>query len=134
MESIFKEYLRSQGLPINTIILIAIGVLILILLVVFSLGGFRGLGTAKPDTLAAAVSQCQSYCSALNGMPNTADVMASDFCKAHYYVNGTVYSCLGLVHTCVFNLANGSTYCLSGYGNSPSCQTPSPASACSTLG
>ena len=35
---------KAQGLPINTIILIAIGLLILVLLITFVLGGFKGLG------------------------------------------------------------------------------------------
>ena len=35
---------KAQGLPINTIILIAVGLLILVLFITFVLGGFKGLG------------------------------------------------------------------------------------------
>ncbi|MGC8533247.1 MAG: hypothetical protein ACP5MV_01285 [Candidatus Parvarchaeum sp.] len=54
---------RAQGLPINTIILIAVGLLILVLLITFVLGGFKGLGAASPSssTLSAFSSTCSTY-------------------------------------------------------------------------
>jgi len=54
---------KGQGLPINTIILIAVGLLILVLLITFVLGGFKGLGAASPSssTLSAFQSTCSSY-------------------------------------------------------------------------
>ncbi len=41
---------KGQGLPINTIILIAVGLLILVLMITFVLGGFKGLGVASPSS------------------------------------------------------------------------------------
>ncbi len=54
---------RAQGLPINTIILIAVGLLILVLLITFVLGGFKGLGAASPasSTLSTFSATCSSY-------------------------------------------------------------------------
>lgn len=54
---------KAQGLPINTIILIAIGLLILVLLITFVLGGFKGLGAASPSssTLSAFSATCSTY-------------------------------------------------------------------------
>ncbi len=63
---------KAQGLPINTIILIAIGLLILVLLITFVLGGFKGLGAgASPASsgLSAFQSECSTYAS---GIPSTA--------------------------------------------------------------
>ncbi|MCL4398399.1 MAG: hypothetical protein M1322_02385 [Candidatus Parvarchaeota archaeon] len=56
---------KAQGLPINTIILIAIGLLILVLLITFVLGGFKGLGAASPSssTLSAFSATCSTYSS-----------------------------------------------------------------------
>ncbi|MCL4376439.1 hypothetical protein M1558_03035, partial [Candidatus Parvarchaeota archaeon] len=54
---------KAQGLPINTIILIAVGLLILVLLITFVLGGFKGLGAASPSssTLSTFSSTCSTY-------------------------------------------------------------------------
>ena len=54
---------KAQGLPINTIILIAVGLLILILLITFVLGGFKGLGAASPSssTLSTFSATCSTY-------------------------------------------------------------------------
>ncbi len=54
---------KAQGLPINTIILIAVGLLILVLLITFVLGGFKGLGAASPSssTLSAFSATCSTY-------------------------------------------------------------------------
>ncbi len=54
---------KAQGLPINTIILIAIGLLILVLLVTFVLGGFKGLGggaSTSSSAISAFEAQCQT--------------------------------------------------------------------------
>lgn len=54
---------KAQGLPINTIILIAIGLLILVLLITFVLGGFKGLGAASPSNSALSTfsATCSTY-------------------------------------------------------------------------
>ena len=54
---------KAQGLPINTIILIAVGLLILVLLITFVLGGFKGLGAASPSSSALSTfsSTCSTY-------------------------------------------------------------------------
>ena len=54
---------KAQGLPINTIILIAVGLLILVLLITFLLGGFKGLGAASPSssTLSTFSATCSTY-------------------------------------------------------------------------
>ncbi len=57
---------RAQGLPINTIILIAIGLLILVLFITFVLGGFKGVGGATNPNAAAEqafAGQCSTACS-----------------------------------------------------------------------
>ncbi|MCW1292192.1 MAG: hypothetical protein QXV12_02055 [Candidatus Rehaiarchaeum fermentans] len=111
--------LLSQGLPINTIILIAIGVLILVLLVVFVLGGFKGLGAAKPASFSAFVQTCSSDCAALDGSPNEGSVVNSNFCTTTYSNSTTtVLHCYdpNAYGACTFTLANGSQACVSGVG------------------
>lgn len=57
---------KAQGLPINTVILIAIGLLILVLFIVFVLGGFKGFGSStNPNSAAlqAYATDCNTACS-----------------------------------------------------------------------
>ena len=52
---------KAQGLPINTIILIAVGLLILVLLITFVLGGFKALAPATPSSLSTFSTTCSTY-------------------------------------------------------------------------
>ncbi|EFD92413.1 MAG: hypothetical protein CSMARM5_0086 [Candidatus Parvarchaeum acidophilus ARMAN-5_'5-way FS'] len=56
-----KFGLKAQGLPINTIILIAVGILILVLLITFVLGGFKALSPVTPSSLSSFSTQCSTY-------------------------------------------------------------------------
>ncbi len=101
---------KAQGLPINTIILIAIGLLILVLFITFVLGGFKGVGGAtSPDTQAiqAFAANCQTSCSEAA----TANNPASWCSYPNETIGGTAYSCgsvnSGSQSTC--SLDNGST-------------------------
>ena len=103
---------KGQGLPINTIILIAVGLLILVLMIVFVTGGFKGLAPATSNNgLSTYQSECTSYCSEAQstGQP------PQQFCyNPPVVVTGTYYVCtnasLGPAASCTVNLANGSTY------------------------
>ncbi len=53
---------KGQGLPINTIILIAIGLLILVLFITFILGGFKGLAPVSPNSLSSFEAVCSASC------------------------------------------------------------------------
>ncbi len=83
---------KAQGLPINTIILIAIGLLILVLFITFVLGGFKGVGGAtSPNTQAvqAFAANCQTSCSEAA----TASNPASWCSYPNDTIGGTTYSC-----------------------------------------
>lgn len=69
---------KAQGLPINTIILIAVGLLILVLLITFVLGGFKGLGAASPSS--SAISAFSSTCSEYD-ITTPASLAFSDWCS-----------------------------------------------------
>lgn len=59
---------KGQGLPINTIILIAIGLLVLVLFITFILGGFKGLAPVTTSNgLSAFEAECNSYCTEAAG-------------------------------------------------------------------
>jgi hypothetical protein len=117
--------IRGQGLPINTVILIAIGLLILILLVVFSLGGFKGLGAAKPQSFSAFQADCQSACSALQSSNSISAALTAaqgygGYCSLTYTSEtGSVYHCYNpnVKGVCQFTLSNGTSACI-GIGNS----------------
>ncbi|MCL5016796.1 MAG: hypothetical protein M1441_01485 [Candidatus Parvarchaeota archaeon] len=66
---------KGQGLPINTIILIAIGLLVLVLFITFILGGFKGLAPvtgSSSSSLSTFETQCSTYCAeaASSNTPN----------------------------------------------------------------
>ncbi|MEM3190524.1 MAG: hypothetical protein QXU98_10355 [Candidatus Parvarchaeota archaeon] len=98
----------GQGLPINTIILIAVGLLILVLMIVFVTGGFKSVGAATSSNtgLSDFQSECTTYCTdAGASYPYT-------WCTTHTVIGGTYYACsnaTGPSTTCTVNLANGST-------------------------
>jgi hypothetical protein len=68
--------MKAQGLPINTIVLVLVGLLVLVVVVAMWIGGggrlFGGLssvvGGGTPVELSTATSLCQSYCSNLGSM------------------------------------------------------------------
>ena len=102
---------KGQGLPINTIILIAVGLLILILFITFLLGGFKGLsGATNPNAqaMSAFFGSCQSYCATASVSGN----FPYEFCSSTTVIGGSTYSCTNQSagpHTCTFTWANGSS-------------------------
>jgi hypothetical protein len=83
---------KAQGLPINTIILIAIGLLILVLFITFVLGGFKGIGGAtnpNQQALQAFYGTCSSTC-ATDASANT---YPSNWCSSSTIVGGATYYC-----------------------------------------
>ncbi len=112
---------KGQGLPINTIILIAIGLLILVLFITFVLGGFKGIGGAtNPNTQAeqAFAANCQTACSESSAVNNPAQ-----WCTyPNDTISGTTWSCgtvPGGTSSCVLN--NGTTVAWSITGTIPNC-------------
>ncbi|MCL5101439.1 MAG: hypothetical protein M1348_02410 [Candidatus Parvarchaeota archaeon] len=83
---------KAQGLPINTIILIAIGLLILVLFITFVLGGFGTLGSGTgggSQALAAFQTQCQTYCTDAQQTLST----PTQWCSATDRISNTLYNC-----------------------------------------
>lgn len=96
---------KAQGLPINTIILIAIGLLILVLFITFVLGGFSGIsGGTNPNAQAEAAfaQNCNTYCTESQSTGNSAS-----WCTyPNTTIGGTAYSCAtvpGGSSTCTIN-------------------------------
>ncbi len=90
---------KAQGLPINTIILIAVGLLILVLLVTFVLGGFKGLGggaSTSSSSISAFESQCQT----------TASSAASSGSFPYSWCSDTITTSTGKVLWCYTNPSN----------------------------
>lgn len=84
---------KAQGLPINTIILIAIGLLILVLFIVFVLGGFNGLAggtSSSASSLQAFYSQCSTYCATAQ---SSGSAYPTDWCTTTTVINNEVYHC-----------------------------------------
>ncbi|MCL4399268.1 hypothetical protein M1293_02045 [Candidatus Parvarchaeota archaeon] len=97
----------GQGLPINTIILIAIGLLILVFFITFAVGGFKGLGAgASPSSsaLSSFYATCDSYCTGSAATSNVAF-----WCTDHQTIGASTYYCgnqtntLGKAMGCNFN-------------------------------
>ena len=102
---------KGQGLPINTIILIAVGLLILVLMIVFVTGGFKSFASATGGTGGSALSafqgECNSYCSSATGSS-----YPTQWCTTSTPINGKLYTCpnaTGSPQVCSFVLGNGST-------------------------
>ncbi len=121
---------KGQGLPINTIILIAVGLLILVLMIVFVTGGFKGLApvTGSSSSLSAFQGECSSYCAG-SSYPAT-------WCTSNTVIGGVYYACSNSTptatgyQTCTLNLANGSagTWKYAAVGPTPS--NPVPGNHC----
>ena len=107
---------KGQGLPINTIILIAVGLLILVLMIVFVTGGFKGLAPATTNNgLSTYQSECSTYCSEAQSTGQ----LPEQFCyNSPVVIAGTYYVCpnstttLGSLNptpSCTVSLTNGTT-------------------------
>ncbi len=102
---------KAQGLPINTIILIAVGLLILVLFITFVLGGFKGLGGAtnpNSQAMSAFSGSCQSYCS----QASVSGSFPYEFCSSTTIIGGSTYTCTNQTAgptSCTFTWANDST-------------------------
>jgi hypothetical protein len=102
--------MKAQGLPINTIVLVLVGLLVLVVIVAMWIGGggrlFGGLssvvGGGTPAEVSTAISLCQSYCNNLGAMSlsDIGLVRNSDWCSktfdlsrqsANYPVNDHCY-------------------------------------------
>jgi FlaG/FlaF family flagellin (archaellin) len=110
---------KAQGLPINTIILIAVGLLILVLLITFVLGGFKGLGAASPSssTLSAFSSTCSTYSTvtpaSLGFQEWCSQVVANPSGSGTYHCYSDLADAPGTNSTTI-SLSNGTTM---GYSN-----------------
>lgn len=84
---------KAQGLPINTIILIAIGLLILVLFITFVLGGFKGFGVTNSNSqsLATLTQECSTACTTDQG---SGGAYPTQWCsQTGTLANGTTLSC-----------------------------------------
>ncbi|EEZ92725.1 MAG: hypothetical protein BJBARM4_0666 [Candidatus Parvarchaeum acidiphilum ARMAN-4] len=104
---------KAQGLPINTIILIAIGLLILVLLVTFVLGGFKGLGGGA-STSSSAISAFEAQCQTTASSAASSGSFPYGWCSSTMTEsNGKVLWCYtnpsSLDNTTTVTLYNGST-------------------------
>jgi uncharacterized protein (UPF0333 family) len=104
---------KAQGLPINTIILIAVGLLILVLLVTFVLGGFKGLGggaSTSSSAISAFEAQCQTTASSASSSGSFPYSWCSSTTKES---NGKILWCYtnpsSLSNTTTITLYNGTT-------------------------
>ncbi|MCL4397052.1 hypothetical protein M1494_01765 [Candidatus Parvarchaeota archaeon] len=110
---------KAQGLPINTIILIAVGLLILVLLITFVLGGFKGLGAVSPSssTLSAFSSTCSTYSTvvpaSLGFQEWCSDSIANPSGSGTYHCFSNLAVAPG-TNTSVISLSNGTSM---GYSN-----------------
>lgn len=102
--------MKSQGLPLNFIVLAAIAILILILVVGFVIGGGGAVeGSISP---AAARSNCQRWCSELQmEVRRNADydISSSSFCENQQVVDGAETNCEDLGIDCVVTYPNGTS-------------------------
>ena len=102
---------KAQGLPINTIILIAVGLLILVLMIVFVTGGFKGLAPATSNSgLSTYQSECSTYCS----QAQSTSQPPQQFCyNSPTVIGGAYYVCPNSTSvstpSCTVALTNGST-------------------------
>jgi hypothetical protein len=91
--------MRSQGLPINFIVLIAIGVFVLILVILFFLSGSQQTSAV---TQQSAYNACNSKCSAevqYAQMGGTYPKTSAPFCAVTYNIPGvgTAVRCSALI-------------------------------------
>jgi hypothetical protein len=99
---------KGQGLPINTIILIAIGLLILVLFITFVLGGFSGLTGTTSNSLSGFIATCSSSCSTAQAE----GVYPQAWCDATASSGGKVYNCANATSggaTCAVTISGTST-------------------------
>ena len=109
--------MKSQGLPINFIVLAAVAILILILIIGFVIGG----GTAMERSIAPGVarSNCDRWCSDLQARaaiiaPSDGFEEESSFCKNTQIVDGVPAYCdkdegLNLNIRCLLTFQDGSS-------------------------
>ncbi len=124
---------RGQGLPINTIILIAIGLLILVVVVLFVTRGFGSLGGATSTTSSSAATafygECQNLCqsaASANNVPvsycTTTDTLTGPSGKSVLYTCSNITAVTGGNTGCTLN--NGTTfYSYSGTNGQLSCSS-----------
>lgn len=89
---------KGQGLPINTLVLAAIAILVLIMIIAFATGTFsrlfKGVSTieqgATPEELTGFRVGCEQACFAAKQLTRTTHQFeASDYCKRTIKVNET---------------------------------------------
>jgi hypothetical protein len=116
---------RAQGLPINFIVLIAIGVFVLILVILFFLSGSQSTNVVSQQ---AAYNACNSKCSSeiqYVQMGGTYPKSSSPFCVANYSISGMTANvkCDSLIgckvnDTCILKCG---TRCTGGTTDSATC-------------
>lgn len=119
---------KAQGLPINTIILIAIGLLILVIVVLFVTRGFGSLGSSTSSTsytYSSFYQQCQTLCqtaASTNSVPTSycsyKQTLTSPSGKSE------LYNCYNIT-----TVSGGNDYCMLNNGTAfyaPKCNTTGP--------
>ena len=119
--------MKSQGLPLNFIVLAAIAILILVLVVAFVMGGRSALGGEM--TMEAAKTYCHNLCNQISTCAqsnditlDTAETGLTQYCgeytnkwtSENLKIKGKTYSCQDLVGACQVQLADGAIYSYSG--------------------
>jgi len=92
--------MKAQGLPINFIVLIALGVIILVALILFFFSGFRTQGISTQSAINLCNVKCASeiqYAQSGGSYPHL-----SDFCSKSYFIDGKNKNCNESV-TCKVN-------------------------------
>lgn len=108
--------MKSQGLPINFIVLAAVAILILVLVVGFVIGG----GTAFQRSISpgVATSNCNSWCSSMQQEALRAPLVAGEydfndgnyaFCKNEQVVDGAEITCTDLGIRCLLTFPDGTS-------------------------
>ena len=82
---------KGQALPLNTLVLGALALLVLLVLSYIFMGGTAGWGATLAKQMQTYIQNCQSYCEQLRNWASTSggylslsDVQSSAFCTAVY--------------------------------------------------
>lgn len=88
---------KSQGLPLTTIVIAVLAILVLVMIGIFTMGGFTRLfgsiatwfGTSSAMTREAAVQECKNYCEILKiGGYNTLEkIRSSAYCTKEFPID-----------------------------------------------
>jgi hypothetical protein len=113
--------MKAQGLPLNTIVLGALAVLVLVILAAVFVPGvgnmFRSIFNLAPD----AYTNCQTVCTGLSNRYSAASVagaagIASSYCVDPDPTDTLTDTCYDYIQTCTITLTDGSLITLAELG------------------